>query len=667
VCLIRDGCDAKGTFRGARLAGPLRVAPAGWLNAGRADFARRTAVLTAVAGGVAFLLLLGGLAASPFGRGRPATAVVRAGCAIAAAGLVGLGLAVLAAGEAPDALVLPLGPIRGRAGLALDGLSAWFLLPAGVAGAASGLAALSAPPRGEAPLPLLLAGFALCFAAADGAAMLCGLGLVLLAAAARSDGAAGPTALAAAGLACLGAAFGLLGGAATDFATLRTLPPEGWRAAALPFLVLAGAGAVAAAGLPLPSRRRPTVSAEEPLLAAALPMAAVYVLARLLPDLGGPAQPSWWGLPLLAGGGAGAAAAALRGLSAEDLEGVPACAGASAAGLAVTALGASLLFRGADLGTLAALAAGGALLLALGAGLAVAALAVLSAAVARSAGSARLDRLGGLARFMPVSAAAALVAVATLAFLPTLPGFAGLWALLQALVAGWRLGGAVLPLFCAGALVLAGAAAAIGAAAMLRVFAATFLGRPRTPRGAGAREVAGVLRWAVLLPVCLLLPIGLLPGWALAAGGPALAVLAGRAPMPTRGAGLALAEGGAAYAPLLLAALLAALALVLAALVMRLAPEAGAPARGPAWDGGFLAPPPHLPFGDPLTQPSPAGLAEPLRRLLPSPRRRAAWRLPRRDGRFEARTRSATTDAAMGAGLLILAAALAAFAMAWAG
>ena len=53
-----------------------------------------------------------------------------------------------------------------------------------------------------------------------------------------------------------------------------------------------------------------------------------------------------------------------------------------------------------------------------------------------------------------------LLAVATLAFLPLFPGFAGLWALLQALVAGWRLGGAALPLFCAGALVLAGAAAA---------------------------------------------------------------------------------------------------------------------------------------------------------------------------------------------------------------
>ncbi len=672
LCLMRDGCGVKGTFGSARGGGPLRAAAVRWLNACRAHSARRAAVLIALAGGIGLLLLIGALAASPFGRRAPVAVSARGGSLAVAVGLLLLGIAAPVAGGPPEALVLPLGPIRGRAALALDGLSAWFLLPVGVAGAACALSAFASPPsRGDAALPLLLAGSALCFAAADGATMLCGLGVVLLVAGGRRAGEAGisPAPLAAAGLLCLGAAFGLLGGAATEFSTLRALPPEGWRAAALPFLVLAGAGALAAA-LPLAGFRPPPGSAEAPLLAAALPAAAVYVLARLLPDLGGPAQPSWWGLPLLAGGGLGAAAAALRAASADDAEGVPVFFGAAAAGLSAMALGAALVFRGADLGALAALAAGGALLLSFGAGLALAALALVSAAVARSAGTARLDRLGGLARLMPVTAAVALLAAATLACLPLLPGFAGVWALLQALVSGWRLGGAALPLFCAGALVLAGAAVAIGAAAALRFFAAVFLGRPRTPRGAGAREVAGAACWALLLPASLLLPLGLVPGWALAGmGAPALAVVAGRAPLPTRGAGLALAEGGAAYAPLLLAALLAALALAAAALVLRLAPGAGV-VRGPAWDGGFLAPPPHLPFGDPLTQPSAAGSAEPLRRLL---RGAPAVERPRRGpagfrvaaARFVVPRRA--TGAALGGGLLALAAALAALVLAGAG
>jgi formate hydrogenlyase subunit 3/multisubunit Na+/H+ antiporter MnhD subunit len=622
-------------------------------------------VLIALAGGIALLLLLGAFAASPFGRGAPGAVLVRGGTLLVAAALALLAPVALAiAGPLPETLVLPLGPIRGRAALALDGLSAWFLLPVSLAGAACALAAFASPPRGEAALPLLLAGLALCFAAADGAVMLCGLGLVLLAAGGEDRGAL--IALGAAGLLCLAAAFGLLGGAASEFATLRAVPPDGWRAAALPFLGLAGAGAVAAA-LPLAALlSRPRTDPAEPLLAAALPVAAVYVLARLLPDLGGAAQPSWWGLPLLAGGGAGAVLAALRAASADDADRVPVFLGVAAASLATMALGAALVFRGADLAALAALAAGGALLLVLGAGLALAALALVSAAVARSAGSARLDRLGGLARFMPVTAAAALLSAATLAFLPLLPGFAGLWALLQALVAGWRLGGATTPLVCAASLVLAGAAAAIGAAANLRSFAAAFLGRPRTPRGAGAREVTGVLRWALLLLSSLLLAVGLVPGWVLAAGRPALAIMVGRAPLPVRGAGLALAEGGASYAPLLLAALLALVVLALAAMVLRLGSGTGG-VRGPAWDGGFLAPPPHLPFGDPLTQPSAAGLAEPLRRLL---LRGSETALPRphsapfRGRRIAAHFATRTAGAALGGGLVVLAAALAALLLA---
>ncbi|GAA0585109.1 hypothetical protein GCM10009416_24370 [Craurococcus roseus] len=347
-------------------------------------------------------------------------------------------------------------------------------------------------------------------------------------------------------------------------------------------------------------------------------------------------------------------------------------AGAAVAGLCAMALGAALVFRGADLGALAALAVGGGLLLAAGGGLAVAALALVAALLARSAGSARLDRLGGLARFMPIAAmAAALPAVMTLAMLPLFPGFAGSWALMQALVSGWRLGGAALPLFCAGGLVLAGAASAVLAAAMLRFFAAAFLGRPRTPRAAGARDAAGLSCWALLLPVAPLVLLGLAPGLALAWGRAALAVVAGRAPVPTRGAGLALAEGGAAYAPLLLAALLALFGLAVAALVLRLAPPGGA-GRGPAWEGGFLAPPPHLPFGEPLTQPSAAGLAEPLLGLLggPAAARRASSSLVRRlratvtGAPLPSRT---TAGAALGGALFLLAAALAALAVAGGG
>ena len=47
-----------------------------------------------------------------------------------------------------------------------------------------------------------------------------------------------------------------------------------------------------------------------------------------------------------------------------------------------------------------------------------------------------------------------------------------------------------------------------------------------------------------------------------------------------------------------------------------LAQSARGVARGPVWNCGFIDPPAHLPFGDPLTQPSAGGLAQPLRRML---------------------------------------------------
>jgi hypothetical protein len=79
---------------------------------------------------------------------------------------------------------------------------------------------------------------------------------------------------------------------------------------------------------------------------------------------------------------------------------------------------------------------------------------------------------------------------------------------------------------------------------------------------------------------------------------------------------VAVGDGAAAYWPLG-AALLLALALLAAWILVKRGK--GEPARGPAWDCGFAAPPQHLPFGDPLTQPSAAGMGQPLRRMLGQP------------------------------------------------
>jgi len=211
-----------------------------------------------------------------------------------------------------------------------------------------------------------------------------------------------------------------------------------------------------------------------------------------------------------------------------------------------------------------------------------------------------------------------LVAACAAAALPPLSGFASEWLLLQALLAAWRVGDLAFQILALAIAAVAALAAALGAAAMVRMFGLAFLGRPRTPRAAGAQEMAGTARLALVIPVVLTVLIGLLPGPMLDLAGDALRLLtrhdmAGRAGF----AGVAAGDGAAGYAPLGVAALLA----LAGAAVLWIVRRGAAPgvARGPAWDCGFAAPPAHLPFGDPRTQPSSAGFAQPIARMLGQP------------------------------------------------
>jgi hypothetical protein len=150
---------------------------------------------------------------------------------------------------------------------------------------------------------------------------------------------------------------------------------------------------------------------------------------------------------------------------------------------------------------------------------------------------------------------------------------------------------------------------------MLRFYGLVFLGRPRSPRAAGATEISGVARAALMLPAALTVVFGLTPGFLLELAAPALRLLtgAGAGLSALGGVTVTVAEGGAGYAPLIVFVLLLLLGGSFVWFARRQAPGI---VRGPAWDCGFIAPPHHLPFGDPATQVSAAGMAQPLRRML---------------------------------------------------
>ncbi|MCO6419172.1 hydrogenase 4 subunit B, partial [Siccirubricoccus sp. KC 17139] len=463
-------------------------------------------MLTSLAAGVVALLLLA-LAGLPLARLPFAGRMVHGGCLAVCLFLAGLALAVLLGGAPPAPLALSFGPPWGPALLALDGLSAWFLLLLGLVGAAASLSGMAVEaPRALPGFPLFLAGMALTLGAGDGFTLLFGFELMSFASwalvAAQHEQAENRAAarlyliFALAAGAALVPAFGLLaaqaGGAA--FATLRAAPPEGWLAAAVLILGLIGAGAKAGlaplhAWLPLAHPAAPShVSA---LMSGAMTKVALYVLARLLLDLCGPVQPIWWGLPLIALGALSALLGALRANLEDDTKTLLACSTIENIGFITMGLGLVLAFRGADLGGLAALAAAASLLHALTHGVFKTLLFLSAGAVLHAAGSRRIDRLGGLIHAMPATAACALVGAAAAASLPPLSGFASEWLLLQALLAGWRVQEIGFQVAAAAATTLAAMAAALAAAAMLRMVGLVFLGRPRSPRGAGAQEVRG--------------------------------------------------------------------------------------------------------------------------------------------------------------------------------
>ena len=564
--------------------------------------------------------------------------VVHGGSLLAALVMAGGGLAGLLAGPlAPEPL--PIGPLGaagpwGPAMLALDGLSAWFLLLVGLAGACSALFALAhygaAPTRVLAAYPLFLAGMGLTLLAADGFSLLLGFEAMSLASwalvAAEHQQAENRRAarlylvFAAFSAVCLVPAIGLLAGPAGDlsFASIRDMPPEGLTAALVLALVVAGAGAKAGlvplhAWLPLAHPAAPShVSA---LMSGAMTKVALYVIARLLLDLCGPAQPLWWGVPLLVLGAASAVLGALRANLEEDSKTLLACSTIENVGLIAIGLGLAAAFRAADLGALAALAAGAALLHALNHALFKSLLFLGLGEVLHGAASRRLDRLGGLIQSMPWTAACVLVGAAAAASLPPLSGFAGEWLLLQALLAAWRVGDLAFQVLAVGAAALAALAAALAAAAMVRLFCMGCLGRPRTPRAAGAEDGPRPARLALLLPAGLTVLFGLLPGPLLALAGEALQLLVRHEVGERAGAfAVSVGDGAAAYLPIGIALLLAVLVAAILVGVRRQAPPGVM--RSPAWDCGFIAPPQHLPFGDPVTQPTAAGLGQPLRRML---------------------------------------------------
>jgi hydrogenase-4 component B len=537
------------------------------------------------------------------------------------AGLSGLGvtltLLALIVGQEPGTMALPFGPPGLSLALSFDPLAAFFLLPAFLTGTASiAFAAEIADSSSKASLSglsLCLAGVVLAILAADGVTL--ALGLALAGGAVWTSGDPGPARTPLLGVTAL-TGLAILGATAASGFVFAAMREQLDYPTALFVLALIGPGALA--GLvpfhrwSIPAHGASPARAAA-LLSGALQPLALYLLVRLLLDLGGPAPAGWWGPVLLGIGSATALTCAWRAASEAEVGACLAGLTECQSGLAAIGIGLALIGRASDLPILTSLAQAAVLLLAFSQAVCGTLAQLAAGAVHAGAGSRRLVLLGGLIHSMPVVSTGMAAALFGFSAMPAGAGFAALWLLFQALLAAphtpWM------------ALVAAALAvsAALSGVASVRVFGVAFLGRSRGPRAAAASDIAKPARPAMLALASVAASIGLFPGVVLMLADPAIRQLQGIGLDDRIGP---LGIRGYAVLPLVVVGLA-----ICAGIVWLLQRRVVAtPREGPAWNDGFAPPPAWLPFGDPLTQSAGEGFLPPLPKLPPLPRPGRYWR-----------------------------------------
>jgi formate hydrogenlyase subunit 3/multisubunit Na+/H+ antiporter MnhD subunit len=386
--------------------------------------------------------------------------------------------------------------------------------------------------------------------------------------------------------------FGVMQGGSWQFTfdamrSAHLAPP--WAALAF-LLALLGFGAKAGL-LPLhvwlPEAHPAAPSPVSALMSGVMLKTAVYGILRVTFDLLGDIQ-WWWGLAPLALGLFSALYGVVFAAAQTDMKRLLAYSSIENIGIIFTGLGLAMVFRSVNMTSLAALALIACLYHTLNHAFMKSLLFLGTGAVLHSTGERNLGKLGGLIHRMPWVAWLTLVGALAMAGLPPLNGFVSEWLLLQAFLFAYEVPRSfmnmLLPL---GAAVVA-LAAALAAYLMVKFFGVIFLGQPREPNLARARDASVLERiglvWLAL--GCFLL--GLLPTYVISSLHAVVEQLSGvRLPQEQGPWWLLVPVSGrrASYsAPVFLGAILAAV--ILTMYLVRLFYH-NRLRRSPAWDCGF--------------------------------------------------------------------------------
>jgi hydrogenase-4 component B len=527
--------------------------------------------MSAIAGAIALVLLAGLLTA--LARPAPRRAAWANALAVVAAALACAGPAwrALARGESL-ALSLPWPVPAGAFAVALDPLSAFFLLPVAALSALSAVYAVGYLAHGDARrarivwlcfdalvagmLLVLIARNAVLFVVAWEAMSLAAWGLVAFGQPGAEARRAGWIYLVAAhaGSVALLLVFAVLADAAGGQASFEAIAAHG--EAALPSAWLLGLGLVGfgvkAGVIPLhvwlPEAHAAAPSHVSALMSGAMVTLGLYGLLRLAVLLGPLHEGA--GLVLAVLGLAGALLGIALALQQRDLK--RALAYSSVENLGVMTLGLGLAVLGAARGhaVVAAFGLMGALLHVWNHAAMKGLLFLAAGGVLHAAGTRDLEKLGGLLRRLPVTGACFVLGAVAISGLPPLNGFASEWLLYRGLI-DFALGAGT----TAGALAYLGVAllalvGGLAAACFVRLVGIAFLGEPRSPAAAAAREAGPLLFGPALLLAAAAVLLACLPGPAVRLAAPVAAQLFG----PGRAGAAAVQEVASALTPVGVAA-----------------------------------------------------------------------------------------------------------------
>jgi hydrogenase-4 component B len=578
--------------------------------------------------GVAVLLALGPIAVVVVSSPRAGN-VIYGACLVIALVLCGLGVICLFE-RATSFMTLPLGLPWLGAHFRIDALASFFIIVVNLGGAAASLFALGygrhepVPERVLPFYPAYLAGMNLVVLSDDAFSFLVSWEFMSLSSWAlvvahhweRENLRAGYVYLlmASFGTLTLLLCFGLLAGADGNYAfdAIRASHPSAALAALVLILALIGAGSKAGvvplhAWLPLAHPAAPShVSA---LMSGVMTKVAVYGFVRIVFDLLS-APEWWWSMLVLAVGGITAVMGVLYALMQHDLKRLLAYHTVENIGIIFIGLGLALAFKAHGMAAAAALALTAGLLHVFNHSVFKSLLFFGAGAVLNSTGERDMERLGGLIHRMPQTAFVFLVGCVAISALPPLNGFVSEWLTFQAILLSPQLPSWGLKFLVPAVGALLALSAALAAACFVKAFGVTFLGRPRTPVAADARETDSNSLAAMFFLAALCFVAGVLPGIFIDALAPVTYGLIGMS-MPHQTALdwltiVPIAESRSSYNGLLVFIFVTASGSIAAFAIHRLASDKLR--RGPAWDCGY-------PDSSPVTQYTASSFAQPIRRV----------------------------------------------------